>query len=164
MFENNRGNDGIAVSPLPRGSFEKPPAKIVQKTIPRHSVDLEARLFVKSNFEKSLDGGNLLAFFEKHNSHPEGEAFVAGGKPVLVALTPATIGALNTGEIVEASLEEVREFQREKVERARSFVATKRELARQKFILLTGDDKGFDSAWNEKMRAAATLETIEEML
>lgn len=42
---------------------------------------------VRSTIPTKADGGNIVALYEVHPDHPDGEAYVAGPKPVRVART-----------------------------------------------------------------------------
>jgi hypothetical protein len=57
------------------------------------------RIFVKSTLPVRKDGGSPVAFTETNTAHPNGEAFVAGKKPVEVASTAAVLAALREGRI-----------------------------------------------------------------
>jgi hypothetical protein len=166
-MNQNRNLDsaGVQIAGLPPNAFAPPPEKVQAQTVPRHSANPETKIFVKSNFKQSSDGGNCVAFYERNEAHPnDAEAFVSGDKPTLIALTESANEALNLGKILQCSDGEVLVYQAEKLSRARKFVATKKELARQKFIELTGDDKGFSAAWDESIRAKTALQAIEEIL
>lgn len=45
--------------------------------------------------------GDRVALWERHPSHPGGEAFVAGSKPVQVAATPQVSRLIRAGVLVE---------------------------------------------------------------
>ncbi len=160
----NYAGDGLAAVGLPVGAFEAAPGKINEKTIPRYKANSETRVFVKSNFAPRSDGGQIVVFTERSENHPNGEAFIAGDKPTLIALTEAATEALNSGQILICSDDEVRVFQAEKISRARKYIATQKEVARQKYTQLCGTDKGFSAAWDESIRAKTALQAVEEIL
>ncbi len=160
----NYAGDGLAAVGLPVGAFEAAPAKINSNTIPRHQPSPETKIYVKSNFEPRRDAGQIVAFTERNENHPSGEAFIAGEKPTLIALTEAATEALNSGQILTCSDDEVRVFQAEKIGRARKYIATQKELARQKYIQVIGSDNNFEAAWNESARAKTALQAVEEIL
>lgn len=57
---------------------------------------------VKSTLPAKPDGGHPVALYERNASHPDGEAFVAGDKPVKVAVTPEVSRLMRDGVLVEA--------------------------------------------------------------
>lgn len=62
---------------------------------------MSKRIFVRSTLPVRRDGGSPVAFTEVHPDHPNGEAFVAGRKPVEVADTDAVRIAIREGKIEE---------------------------------------------------------------
>jgi hypothetical protein len=66
-------------------------------------VDLGRIVRVRSNVPERDQSGHVVALWERHESHPGGEVFIAGARVVEVALTPAVVVRLERGtlEIVE---------------------------------------------------------------
>lgn len=54
---------------------------------------------VRSTIPTKADGGNVVALYEAHADHPDGEAFVAGPEPVDVARTPQVHRLLSEGTL-----------------------------------------------------------------
>lgn len=54
---------------------------------------------VKSTIPTRPDGGNVVALYETHADHPDGEAFVAGPEPVKVSRTPAVHRLISDGTL-----------------------------------------------------------------
>lgn len=52
---------------------------------------------------RSARTDDRVAFYEKNPLHPDGQAFVAGRKPVTVAKTAGVEAALATGRLVKAT-------------------------------------------------------------
>ncbi len=149
---------------LPPNAFEKPPEKIEPRVMPKFSADPTKKIFVKSNFLPVGDNGNKVSFFERHPAHPnDGEAFISGAKPVLVALTPATTDALNNGLILPSSDAEATEFTNEKYKNARRLLANEKEIFRRRFVALVGSADGFEAAWNNSIRGRAALHLLENL-
>jgi hypothetical protein len=130
------------------------------------SVDLEKRIFVRSNYAPDADGGNAVALFEKHVAHPSGEAYVTGSTPVEVALTEKVCEALQNGEILPCSEQEISLFeaeQSERVQRAVEAVAAKKNLYREKFVAVFGTDAGFEQAFEGVLKQQGLSEIMREL-
>ncbi|MGE0131871.1 MAG: hypothetical protein AB7U82_27625 [Blastocatellales bacterium] len=69
--------------------------KGAEAPIPRGTV------FVRSTLPPNSDGGNTVALWEQHPKHPGGGAFIAGPKPVEVALTPQVRLLIRDGVLEE---------------------------------------------------------------
>jgi hypothetical protein len=150
------------VAGLPRGAFKKSAEKIKSNIIPQHhQVNHERQIFVRSNFKQSSDGGNLLAFSERHEAQPSGEAFVAGSQPVQVTLTKAAVESLNACDIVEVPENEVQAFTAAKLSKMRGDIERQKQIYRQKYIDLVGSSSGFENAW-ESIRAKLSLSAVVE--
>jgi hypothetical protein len=65
-------------------------------------------IFVRSTLPTEKDGGSRVALYDAHSDHPEGEAFVAGSKPVEVAKTPEVLRAMSEGRIEQVSKSEAK--------------------------------------------------------
>jgi hypothetical protein len=166
MKNLNRDYDGVLVVGMRENYFGgEPSAKIKEKVMPTFQVDEQKQIFVKSNFQTLSDDGGRVAFTEKNPAHPnDGEAFVAGAKPVLVALTPATTEALNDGLILACDDAEVSEATAERYKTARRHLASQKELFRRKFVALVGSENGFEKAWQESERGREAVQIVEKAL
>jgi len=106
-------------------------------------VDTSKIIIVRS----ALDGAQV-ALWEKHPSHPEGAAFVAGATPVRVAKTPAVVEKLNVGAIIEVSAAEARQAEQKKRAADERRLAAEREAERERrrklYIAAIGNDREFD--------------------
>jgi hypothetical protein len=161
MRRKNVDSAGIEIVGLPKNAFSKSPEEIQQYIVPKHQIDPEKQMFVKSNFKSFDDDGAILAFYERDEAHPSGEAFVAGNTPTLVALTSETVKALNEGKILECDFEEVRAFKAGKIAKARKELEKEKQSHRQKFIQVTGSENGFENAWTN-LRAEKALAIVEQ--
>lgn len=56
---------------------------------------------VRSTIPTRPDGGNVIALYEIHEDHPDGEAFVAGPGPVKVARTGTVHRLISDGTLEE---------------------------------------------------------------
>jgi len=56
---------------------------------------------VRSSIPAKPDSGNPVALYERNAAHPGGEAFVAGDKPVKVAVTAEVSRLIRDGILVE---------------------------------------------------------------
>ncbi len=166
MRNLNRDYDGVLVVGMRENYFGgEPSAKIIERVIPTFQVDPEKQICVKSNFKTLSDDGGRVAFSERHEAHPnDGEAFVAGARPVLVALTPATTEALNDGLILACDDAEVSEATAERYKTARRHLASQKDLFRRKFVALVGSENGFEKAWQESERGREALNLVEKVL
>lgn len=70
----------------------------IPKSAPAKKVQL---INVRSTLKPKPDGGNPVALREVNPKHPGGEAFVAGPKPVEVALTAEVQAKLREGVLEE---------------------------------------------------------------
>ncbi len=125
-----------------------------------HTSDDKTQIFVKSNLTQKSDGGNPLAFYERHTAQPDGFAFVAGFDPVLITLTKAAVEALGSGEIVECSEIEVRTAAAKKIEQTRQAIMKEKDEARRAFSKLVGSDAGFENAWQTHLKAKEALAAV----
>jgi hypothetical protein len=166
MKNLNRDYDGVLVVGMRENYFGgEPSAKIKEKVMPTFQIDPEKHIFVKSNFQTLSDDGGRVAYTEKNPAHPnDGEAFVAGAKPVLVALTPATTEALNDGLILACDGAEISEFTAAKYREARKTLANQKEVFRRKFVALVGSENGFEKAWQESERGREAIQIVENEL
>jgi hypothetical protein len=57
---------------------------------------------VKSGLGKTSDGGYRVAFYERNEDHPDGEAFVADDLVHAVSPTADVMGAIHDGRLVDA--------------------------------------------------------------
>ena len=64
-------------------------------------------IYVVSTLPTAKDGGSPLALHEKNDAHPDGEAFIAGSKAVLVAPTAAVLAKITSGVLRKANGGEV---------------------------------------------------------
>ncbi len=162
MINQGRDSDGVLVAGLPRGAFKKSAEKIKVHVVPSHRVNHERQIFVRSNYKQSADAGDIVAFYERHQAHPNGgAAFIAGNAPVLVTLTEATVEFLNSGEIVEVPESEVQAFTAAKLSKMRGDIERQKQIYRRKFIQLVGSSSGFENAW-ESIRAKLSLSAVVE--
>jgi hypothetical protein len=166
MKNLNRDYDGVLVVGMRENYFGgEPSAKIKEKVMPTFQIDPEKHIFVKSNFQTLSDDGGRVAFSERHEAHPnDGEAFVAGARPVLVALTPATTEALNDGLILACDDSEVTDFTNAKYREARKTLANQKEVFRRKFVALVGSENGFENAWKESAAGREAIQIAETVL
>jgi hypothetical protein len=65
---------------------------------------------VRSTIPTKPDGGNVVALYEAHEDHPDGEAYVAGPAPVKVARTGQVHRLISDGTLEE--VEEVDEAEK----------------------------------------------------
>ncbi len=161
ITRNQMDNDGVEIAGLPEHMFVKAPTRIVSTVKPRYQADESKQIFVKSNFNPTNDGGAILAFCEKDDAHPSREAFVAGAAPTKIALTLAAVEALNTGQILECSSDEVDSFTAKKFSEARRQLNIQKEIHRRKFAALIGNDFGFEKAWSESIRGREAMAIVE---
>jgi hypothetical protein len=121
------------------------------------------QIWVRSNYIEEKDSGNRIAFTEKSELHPNGEAFIAGSSPQKVALTANVALALSDGEIIPCSQEEIENYEAERVERARRALETRKQDYLEKFVAVFGSAEGFDEAFKaiEKREGlAAAIEVL----
>jgi hypothetical protein len=163
ITRNQMDNDGVEIAGLPEHMFAPAPTKIISTVMPRYQADETKQIFVKSNFNPTKDGGDKVAFTERNEAHPSREAFVAGA-PTLIALTLAAVEALNTGQILECSADEVDSFTAKKFSDARRQLNIQKEIQRRKFVALIGNDAGFEKAWAESGRGREALNIVETVL
>jgi hypothetical protein len=161
VTRNQMDNDGVIIAGLPENMFVKAPTKIVSTVMPRYQADETKQIFVKSNFNPTADGGGKVAFSENDEAHPANLAFVASDSPSLIALTLAAVEALNTGQILECSADEVDSFTAKKFSDARRQLNVQKEIHRRKYIGLVGNDFGFEKAWSESIRGREALAIVE---
>ncbi len=161
MRNESRDFDGILVAGLPRGAFGKGAEKIKVHVVPSHRVNHEKQIFVRSNYKQNADSGDVVAFSERDEQHPNGEAFIAGNSPVEVTLTENLVAALNAGEIVEVPENEVQAFTAAKHAKIRGDIERQKELHRRRYIELCGTSDGFSQAW-ESIRAKLSLAAVVE--
>ncbi len=166
MKNLNRDYDGVLVVGMRENYFGgEPDVKIKERVMPTFQADPEKQIFVKSNFKTLSDDGGRVAFSERHEAHPnDGEAFVAGARPVKVALTAATIEALNDGKILPCDDSEVTDFTNAKYREARKTLANQKELFRRKFVALVGNENGFFKACAESERGREAIQIAETVL
>jgi hypothetical protein len=162
VTRNQFADDGCQIAGI-EGFFAKAPTRIVERVMAVYQIDEQKQIFVKSNFNPTGDG-NKVAFSERHPAQPNGEAFIAGAKPVLVALTAAATDALNNGLILPCDDAEVSEFTNEKYKNARRQLNIQKEIHRRKFAALIGNDFGFEKAWAESIRGREALNIVETVL
>lgn len=60
-----------------------------------------ATVWVISGLKARANGEHPVALWEQNVAHPDGEAYVAGDKPVEVALTPAVVQKIRNDELIE---------------------------------------------------------------
>jgi hypothetical protein len=161
VTRNQMDNDGVIIAGLPEHMFVKAPTKIVAQVMPHYQADDSKQIFVKSNFNPTKDNGGKVAFCEKDEAHPANLAFVASDAPTLIALTLAAVEALNTGQILECSADEVDSFTAKRFSDARRQLNIQKEIQRRRYVALIGDDKGFEKAWAESMRGREALAIVE---
>jgi hypothetical protein len=145
------------------GLIEKPITYIQTHINAPFRANPNELIFVKSNYVQESDGGDRVAFSEKHEAHPNSEAFISGAKPQLVALTENVALALSDGEILPASPDEVNSYEVERTDRARRALQAKRQDYREKFVAVFGSAEGFDEAFKaiEKREGlAAAIEVL----
>jgi hypothetical protein len=166
MKELIRDSDGVFLAGMRENYFGgEPDVKIKERVMPTFQADPEKQIFVKSNFKTLNDDGGRVAFSERHEAHPnDGEAFVAGARPVKVALTARAAEALNTGLILACDDAEVTDFTNAKYTKARKILASQKEIFRRKFVALVGSENGFEKAWQESERGREAIQIVETAL
>jgi hypothetical protein len=158
---NNRGIDGVEIAPMRENPFGEPVGYLETEIKSIHRPDADKFIFVKSNLAAKKDGGNPLAFSEKHANHPDGGyAFVAGNEPIKVCLTRAVCEALGDGLIVEAGQDEFHQFAARRLEQTRLSILKEKEESRRAFAKLVGSDTGFESAWQSHLKASEALKAV----
>jgi hypothetical protein len=164
VTRNQFADDGVIIAGLPENMFAKAPTRIVSTVKPRYQADESKQIFVKSNFNPTNDGGGKVVFTERNEAHPSREAFVSNAVPTKIALTLAAVEALNTGQILECSSDEVDSFTAKKFSDARRQLNIQKEIHRRKFAALIGNDFGFEKAWSESIRGREALNIVETVL
>ncbi len=159
-----RDKDGFEIGKFSNeGLIEKPIQYVQDRINAPYKSNPEETIFVKSNYVQLDDGGDRLAFSEKHEAHPNGSVFVAGSKPEMAALTENLALALSDGEILPCSPDEVELYQTERTDRARRALETKRQDYLEKFVAVFGSAEGFEEAFKaiEKREGlAAAIEVL----
>ncbi len=158
---NNRGIDGVKIAPMREMQFGESVSMKETEIKSTHRPDADKFIFVKSNLATKKDGGNPLAFSEKHEKHPDGGyAFVAGDEPIKVSLTRAVCEALGDGFIVEAGQDEFHQFVARRLEQTRLSILKEKEESRRAFSKLVGSDTGFETAWQSHLKASEALKAV----
>ncbi len=135
--------------PVSSKFYEEDPAKVIE---------------VVSNLVPREDGGDPVALFERHEAHPGGEAFIAGPRPVSVALTARVIEALREGRIIEASKQDRADYEAEQAERVTRSAEAFKERARAEYVNLAGSDEGFESMWETHLRPKMIADALHSKL
>jgi hypothetical protein len=167
MKELIRDSDGVFLAGIKRENYfgGEPDVKIKERVMPTFQVEPEKQIFVKSNFKTLSDDGGRVAFSERHEAHPnDGEAFVAGARPVKVALTARAAEALNDGLILACDDAEISEFTNAKYREARKTLANQKAIFRRKFVALVGSDELFERAWKESAAGREAIQIAETVL
>ncbi len=123
----------------------------------------DEQIWVRSNYVQESDFGDRIAFTEKSELHPNGEAFIAGAKPQMVALTENVALALNDGVILPCSPDEVQNYEAERIAQARKALETKKESYKERYIAVFETELGFEQAFEQiekRIGLAAAIEVL----